>query len=203
MGSLNRFLQRKENPYSQKDSDVFIWLDGLEKRGELDLENPPEVWAITFQRWLLQRRGVKWLADYLKRKDYADCPENIPDRLKILGAPHDEIDMAMGGKEILKTKVAGVTFGNRQKALERLTYYAPEEIMTVLVPEPENQYDENAIAVKVFVNSSKESYCIGYISKTETGKVKPFVSRMPELKITHGGIYNAELRIAVQCKRNY
>ena len=95
----------------------------------------------------------------------------------------------------IEVSVAGVTFGSRQKALERLTYYKPEEILTVLVPEPENPYDENAIAVKVLVDGTDTSYCIGYVPKTETWRIRPFMWKLPELIITEDSDYSAKIRI--------
>jgi hypothetical protein len=174
----------------------FAWLDDLDKRGEIDPDNPPKIYVITFQRWLLRKYGLKWVMDYLEKREYKDNLEGISGRLRVLGI--SEADMEAAGKPI-EVKVAGVAFGNRQKALERLTYYAPEEILTILVPEPENSYDANAIAVQVLVAGAEKPYCLGYIPRTETQKVKPFVWKFPELKIYQNGTgtYNAELKIAV------
>ena len=47
----------------------------------------------------------------------------------------------------LETKVAGVTYGNRQKAIEHLTRYAPEAISIRLERERDNPIDRNAVAV--------------------------------------------------------
>jgi len=188
----------EEQEQASKQTWDYAYLDTLDRRGEIDLDNPPAVWTITFQRWLLKKYGLKWLFNYLNDREYKDKPERIPPRLEAIGIPKDEIDAIVNeGAELIKIKVVGVTFGTRQKALERLTYYAPEEVLTVLVPEPENPYDKNAIAVKVFVDGTKESYCIGYIPKTETSKIMPFVSKLPELKIIWGDTFNAELKIAV------
>lgn len=68
------------------------------------------------------------------------------------------------GKAI-ESKVAGVTKGNRQKALHRiLTHYTPNQVRVWLERDKANLHDNNAVAVMISVNNSK-SYKIGYISK--------------------------------------
>jgi hypothetical protein len=98
-----------------------------------------------------------------------------------------------GGFEI---KVAGVSFYNRQEALRRLTTYDPRNLHAFLVPEYENQYDANAIAVQVMVQGGKGVYRIGYVPKTETAIVKAFLGTVPELKVLDGDIRGAKVRIA-------
>jgi hypothetical protein len=187
-------LEQLERAEENRKALEFVWLDGLDEKGEIDPDNPPKIWGITFQRWLLRKYGLRWVVDYLKKREYKDNPEGISGRLKALGV--SEVDIEDLDRPI-EVRVAGLSFGNRQKALERLTYYAPEEILTVLVPEPENPYDPDAIAVKVLVKGSEKAYCLGYIPRDETQKVKPVVWRIPELKIHRGETYSAKLWIAV------
>ncbi|MDR1250618.1 MAG: hypothetical protein LBK62_00470, partial [Treponema sp.] len=66
----------------------------------------------------------------------------------------------------LELAVRGVSFGNRQEALKRLTRYAPEQVRAVLVPEPGNQADPGAVAVMVGVNGGRGLYRIGYVPRT-------------------------------------
>ena len=61
-----------------------------------------------------------------------------------------------------ETKVNGTTFGNRQKAIERLAMYTPEQVHFALTRENDNQYDKNAVAVMVSVSGSAP-YKIGYV----------------------------------------
>jgi hypothetical protein len=96
----------------------------------------------------------------------------------------------------VELKVAGVTFGTRQEALRRLAAYRPQDIHTVLVPE-NNPYDPNAIAVKVTVNGARGIYRLGYIAREQAGIVKPFLGKVPELRILDGEIKGARLRLAV------
>jgi len=65
-----------------------------------------------------------------------------------------------GGLEIA---VKGTSFANRQEALKRLATYAPEQIKAVLVPEPSNPADVNAIAVLVGVQGGKGLFKLGYV----------------------------------------
>lgn len=67
------------------------------------------------------------------------------------------------------SKVAGVSFGKRPAALERLTHYKPEQISVKLERETFNSFDGNAIAVIAAVEG-KGSYCVGYIP-SEISKV--------------------------------
>lgn len=55
------------------------------------------------------------------------------------------------------TKVKGVTYKQRQKALEHLSRYNPQDIIISLVQEQGNEYDTNAVAVVATVRG-KGSY---------------------------------------------
>jgi hypothetical protein len=73
-----------------------------------------------------------------------------------------------GGLEIA---VKGTSFQNRQEALKRLAAYAPEQIKTVLVPEPSNPADPAAIAVLVGVQNGKGLFKLGYVPANLTPAV--------------------------------
>ena len=64
---------------------------------------------------------------------------------------------------IYQIRVAGVTAENRQKILKAL-YNHPmlnsSALRFTLVPEPDNQYDPNAVAVYI-----SEKYVVGYVPK--------------------------------------
>lgn len=59
-------------------------------------------------------------------------------------------------------KVAGVSIGNRQRAIEHLRKYALDSIEVTLTREKANTHDNNAIAVNISVNAS-QSVKVGYI----------------------------------------
>ena len=74
----------------------------------------------------------------------------------------------------VESKVAGISLPNRQKAAERLSLYAPENIRISLRREPENEYDRNAISVLASVSGSK-AYRLGYLPKALSALVAPLM----------------------------
>ena len=92
----------------------------------------------------------------------------IANRLKKMGltlsAAFKKAWALIKGKAI-ESKVAGVTKGNRQKALHRiLTHYTPNQVRVWLERDKANLHDNNAVAVMISVNSSV-AYKIGYIPR--------------------------------------
>jgi len=74
----------------------------------------------------------------------------------------------------LETKVAGVTYENRQLALEHLAMYAPESISIHLERERDNEHDLNAVAVYAAVEGTG-SFCVGYLPKTLAALIAPLL----------------------------
>jgi len=74
----------------------------------------------------------------------------------------------------LETKVAGVTYGNRQQALEHLTRYAPEAVSIRLEREQGNEHDRNAVAVWAAVEG-KGAYHMGYLPRSLAAFVAPLL----------------------------
>lgn len=72
-------------------------------------------------------------------------------------------------KRIVHTRVAGVTFEGRQALIEQLTTSDPCRI----VPEPDNQFDENALAVQV--SHGGNVWKIGYIPRDVAAIIAPFL----------------------------
>lgn len=68
---------------------------------------------------------------------------------------------------ILVTKVSGVTFEGRQEYLALLSGKEPCRI----VPEPENPYDKNALAVHVAADG--DILHVGYIPKALAAEIAP------------------------------
>ena len=99
-------------------------------------------------------------------------------------------------------RVAGVTYEGRQEYLSRLTGEEPVR----LVPEPENQYDNNAIAVYIATKDGVK-HC-GYIPKELAAQIAPVMDNeafMASIEAITGGfeMYNGDtaaygLRIAVE-----
>jgi hypothetical protein len=61
-----------------------------------------------------------------------------------------------------ESKVAGVSFGKRPLALERLTGYRKDEVSITLERERHNPYDRHAVQVWASV-AGKGRYCVGYV----------------------------------------
>lgn len=75
---------------------------------------------------------------------------------------------------LVETKVSGVTFGKRQKAIEHLSRYFPEQISVHLVRDSKNSYDKNSVAVYAEVRG-KGSYCMGYLPKALAAFIAPLM----------------------------
>ena len=78
----------------------------------------------------------------------------------------------------IEIAVNGVTFENKQEVFKRLAKYDPSQIKAFLVSEPDNQYDQNAIAVMIGVQNGKGLYRLGYIPRTITKTVKAINSKV-------------------------
>lgn len=72
-----------------------------------------------------------------------------------------------------KAKVVGVTFENRQETIAKLRGNEPCR----LVPEPENIYDSNAIAVHVATSDGVKH--IGFIKKELAATIAPAMEGEP------------------------
>ena len=62
-------------------------------------------------------------------------------------------------------KVAGVTYGKRQTALEHLTHYRPQDVRISLCRDKSNAADKNAVAVIAAVRG-KGAYTMGYLRRS-------------------------------------
>jgi len=82
--------------------------------------------------------------------------------------------------------VKGVSFGNRQEALKRLSGYAPDQVRAVLVPEPFNPADPVAVAVMVGVQGGKGLYRLGYVPANMAAVVTALGARLPALRVVSG-----------------
>ncbi|WP_461257288.1 HIRAN domain-containing protein [Treponema sp. R80B11-R83G3] len=86
----------------------------------------------------------------------------------------------------LELAVKGTSFGNRQEALKRLAAYKPDQIKAVLVPEPENPADHNAVAVLVGVKGGKGLYRLGYVPRDMAAVVTAMGVKVPALRVVCG-----------------
>ena len=86
----------------------------------------------------------------------------------------------------LEVPVRGVSFGNRPEALRRLESYRPHDVRAVVVPEPENPVDKDALAVKVGVQGGRGFFTLGYIPAGMVAVVKAFIGQIPRIRIISG-----------------
>jgi hypothetical protein len=96
----------------------------------------------------------------------------------------------------LDVRVAGVSFGRRPVALERLTRYPRQAIKAVAVAEPGNTYDPHAVAVMVGINGGKGLYKIGYVPASMTAAVHA-LRTLPTVEVTGETVRGLRLHFAV------
>lgn len=107
-------------------------------------------------------------------------------------------------KATVVEKVAGVTHGKRQVALEHLTRYQPEQISVALQHETTNTVDANAVAVIVTV-VGRGAYQVGYLPAGTAAVLAPLLVRGVPVKAKFerivggylGKSYGMRLRLAV------
>ena len=89
-------------------------------------------------------------------------------------------------------KVAGVSKGSRQTAIDHLRSHSAESVQITLQRENLNAYDSNAIAVLVSVNGSK-AYKMGYIPAAVAALLSEVIDNITEIKASlqtiTGGFY--------------
>jgi hypothetical protein len=92
--------------------------------------------------------------------------------------------------------VRGVSFGSRQEALRRLATYNPADVRAVLVPEPENPADGQAVAVMVGVQNGKGLYRLGYVPRELAPVAAALGGQLPRLRLVEGE-YSRGARVAL------
>ena len=99
----------------------------------------------------------------------------------------------------VNSRVAGVTFGSRQTALERLARYSSQAVIISLVRE-QNEHDSNAVAILVSVNGST-AYKLGYLPKETAAVWSALVAkgkaaaRLDRVTGGHGFTYGASVKL--------
>lgn len=79
-------------------------------------------------------------------------------------------------QRVIHTKTAGVTHGNRQALLYRLTRYSADLISITLRREPENAADKNAVQVIAAVKG-KGSAVMGYLNRQLAEAIAPLLDK--------------------------
>ena len=84
-------------------------------------------------------------------------------------------------QRVIHTKTAGVTHGNRQALLDRLTKYNAEEISITLNREPENAADKNAVQVIAAVKG-RGSAVMGYLNRQLAAAIAPLLDKGKQVR---------------------
>ena len=91
----------------------------------------------------------------------------------------------------IENKTAGVTRGNRQALLARLTRYAPEDITIKLQREQDNAADSNAVQVIAAVRG-KGSAVMGYLNRQLAAAIAPLMDKGREIRSAFKAITGGE-----------
>lgn len=94
---------------------------------------------------------------------------------------------ALAKMPAIATKVVGVTYGNRQKAIERLAMYAPESVTIRLRREQDNEHDRNAVAV-LAAAEGKGGYHMGYLPRVLAAFVAPLLDAGKAVRGVYKGV---------------
>lgn len=88
---------------------------------------------------------------------------------------------------LVQTKVAGVTQGRRQEALEHLARYPAAQISVRLQREPGNPADRNAVAVVAAV-AGKGAYIMGYLPRFVAAFIAPLLDIGEEVQCQYKAV---------------
>ena len=94
----------------------------------------------------------------------------------------------------LELAVKGVSFGNRQEALRRLSGYNPADVKAFIAPEPDNPADPAAVAVMVMVQGGRGVYRLGYLPKEQAAIAAVF--KAASLQVLDGDIMGARIALS-------
>jgi hypothetical protein len=120
------------------------------------------------------------------RKSVATIANRINGKIHDLAAAFRRAWQIVKGRELI-SKVSGVTYGTRQRALQRLEKYNLGMINITLERDADNTYDVNAVKVMVNVNSSRR-YHLGFIPRDLAALLAPLLDKGVELAARLKGI---------------
>jgi len=97
-----------------------------------------------------------------------------------------------GRARVYHTKVTGVTFGIRQKLLEKLTIYSQSQVHIRFMRQPDNPSDRSAIVVVADVKDRGRAI-LGYLNHDLSCLLAPLLDSgrqaiIPDYEVTGGGI---------------
>ena len=128
------------------------------------------------------------------RKQVTSMANRINKKINDLSTAFRRAWQIVKGRQLI-SKVSGVTFGTRQRALRKLEKYSADMINVTLEREANNAYDVNAIKVLVHVGSG-DKYHLGFLPKDLAALLAPILDKGIELvtrfKAVTGGFESRE-----------
>ena len=128
------------------------------------------------------------------RKQVTSMANRINKKINNLSAAFRRAWQIVKGRELI-SKVSGITFGTRQRALRKLEKYSAGMINVAFEREANNAYDVNAIKVMVHVGSG-DKYHLGFLPKDLAALLAPIMDKGIELvtrfKAVTGGFEGRE-----------
>ena len=100
------------------------------------------------------------------------------------------------------TKVKGVSFGNSQRALQRLTAYHPDDIIIDLKRDAANLYDGDAVEVYAGVKN-KGVVKVGYLPSPLASVIAPLLDMGNKIKAVYSeirGKYEPYMNLGIEIK---
>jgi len=120
------------------------------------------------------------------RKEVATIANRINKKINDLSAAFRRAWQIVKGRQLI-SKVSGVTFGTRQKALKKLEKYDTGVVNVALERDEANTYDVNAIKVMVHVGSG-DMYHLGFLPKDLAATLAPLLDKGIELTTIFRGV---------------
>jgi len=133
------------------------------------------------------------------RKEVATLANRINKKINDLSAAFRRSWQIVKGRQLV-SRVNGVTYGTRQRALRKLEQYSADAIGVTLEREAGNAYDVNAIRVMVNVGSGAQ-YHLGFLPRDLADLLAPVMDKGVQLaarfKSVIGGYEGRENRGAL------
>jgi hypothetical protein len=120
------------------------------------------------------------------RKEVATLANRINRKLNDLSAAFRRAWQIVKGHELV-SKISGVTYGTRQRALRKLSRYNPGIVNAMLGRDAENKYDANAVKVLVSVGDGAK-YDLGFIPRELAALIAPLLDAGVELAARFRGV---------------
>ncbi len=120
------------------------------------------------------------------RKSVTTIANRINGKIHDLAAAFRRAWQIVKGRELI-SKISGVTYGTRQRALQRLEKYNRGIVSIALEREAGNEYDANAVKVMVSVGSGNK-YHLGFIPHDIAALLAPLMDKGVELAAKFKGV---------------